>query len=184
MSDTKMIIDLCLMETSKNPVKIMEKLMAQPGVPMHGPVHHVLVGSALLTAYHNAGGEIDLAKALEEMSARGGQVPGGVCGLWGACGAAISTGQFLSIATGSSPLNNQVWGLCNRMTAKALESIGQLDGPRCCKRDSFLAILSAVDFAAEQLGVQMEKTMPVCGRSGINPQCLKEGCPFHGGSEG
>mgnify|MGYP007069431811 FL=1 len=34
---------------------------------MHGPEHHVMVGSALLTAYKNAGGEIDLPEALLEM---------------------------------------------------------------------------------------------------------------------
>lgn len=37
---------------------------------MHGPEHHIMVGCALLTAYHNAGGEIDLPKALNEMVSR------------------------------------------------------------------------------------------------------------------
>ena len=43
--------------------------------------------SALLTAYHNAGGEIELESALKEMYKRGKSVPGGACGFWGACGA-------------------------------------------------------------------------------------------------
>ena len=38
---------------------------------MHGPEHHVMVGSALLVAYKNAGGEIDLPEALLEMMNRG-----------------------------------------------------------------------------------------------------------------
>ena len=50
------ILSLCLQETSKNPVQILQKLMAAPFCHMHGPEHHVMVGSALLTAYHNAGG--------------------------------------------------------------------------------------------------------------------------------
>jgi hypothetical protein len=29
-------------------------LMAMPFCHMHGPEHHVMVGAALLTAYHNA----------------------------------------------------------------------------------------------------------------------------------
>lgn len=29
---------------------------------MHGPEHHIMVGAALLTAYKNAGGDIDLGK--------------------------------------------------------------------------------------------------------------------------
>ena len=64
---------------------------------MHGPEHHIMVGAALLTAYKNAGGNIDLNKALLEMYSRGKDVPGGVCGFWGACGAAISTGMYMSI---------------------------------------------------------------------------------------
>ncbi len=63
-----------------------------------------MVGAALLTAYKNAGGQLDLEKALHEMYRRGKEVPGGACGFWGACGAGISAGQFLSIVTQSTPL--------------------------------------------------------------------------------
>lgn len=38
---------------------------------MHGPEHHVLVGSALLTVYKNCGGSIDLEEALSLMEQRG-----------------------------------------------------------------------------------------------------------------
>ena len=55
------------------------------------------MGAALLTAYKNAGGEIDLQQALVEMMSRGRSVPGGACGFWGACGAGISAGMFVSI---------------------------------------------------------------------------------------
>ena len=42
------------------------------------------------------------------------------------------------------------------MTAKSLEKIGEIGGPRCCKRDSFLSILAAVDFVKDHFGVEME----------------------------
>lgn len=137
-----------------------------------------MVGAALLTAYKNAGGNLELEKALQEMYSRGKAVPGGACGFWGACGAGIATGQFLAIVTQSTPLAQEPWGLSNQMTARALESIGQVGGPRCCKRDSFLAILAAVDFAREQMGVEMERTVPVCSYSGRNNQCIGKRCPF------
>ena len=54
------IIGLCLNEMSSNPVAILEKMMGQPFCHMHGPEHHVMVGSALLTAYKNAGGDRDV----------------------------------------------------------------------------------------------------------------------------
>ncbi len=56
-----------------------------------------MVGSALLTAYKNAGGEVDLKEALSEMQNRGRGVPGGICGFWGACGAGISTGMLYKV---------------------------------------------------------------------------------------
>lgn len=89
------IIGLCLKESSKDPVKIVKKLMDQPFCHMHGPEHHVMVG-----------------------------------------------------------------------------------GPRCCKRDSFLSILAAVDFVEQHFQVSMEKPEVVCGYSAQNNQCIGTRCPF------
>ena len=172
------IIGLCLSETSKNPVAILEKMMAMPFCHMHGPEHHVMVGCALLTAYKIAGGKIDLDTALSDMMSRGKSVPGGACGFWGACGAGISAGMFVSIVTHATPLSTDSWGLSNRMTAKALDAIGKIGGPRCCKRDSYLAILAAIDFSKEHFGVEMEKPEIVCTRSSQNNQCIGSRCPF------
>ncbi|MBR2742358.1 MAG: SAM-dependent methyltransferase [Clostridia bacterium] len=172
------IFGVCLCETSKKPSDILNRLMNMPFCHMHGPEHHVMVGAALLTAYKNAGGKIDLPKALNEMKNRGQSVPGGTCGFWGACGAGISTGMFVSIITGSTPLAEEPFGLSNRMTAKSLEAIGLTGGPRCCKRNSFLSVLAAVDFVKEHLGVEMEKSDIVCGFFARNNQCIGKRCPF------
>ena len=137
-----------------------------------------MVGSALLTAYKNAGGDINLEEALMEMQNRGKSVPGGACGFWGACGAGISTGMFVSIITKASPLTKESWGLSNLMTSKALGEIGKIGGPRCCKRDSYLAILSAIDFVKDHFDVEMEKNKVVCIHSDINNQCIGSRCPF------
>ena len=172
------IVSLCLREKSANPLEIVEKMMQQPFCHMHGPEHHVMVGAALLTAYKNAGGDIDLEAALLEMLSRGKQVPGGVCGFWGACGAAVSTGIFMSIITKSTPLAAEPFALSNSMTALSLSKIGEIGGPRCCKRDSFLSILAAVEFVREKLGVEMESYKPVCTYSSKNNQCIGKRCPF------
>lgn len=172
------IMAVCLSDTSRNPIEILERLMSMSFCHMHGPEHHVLVGASLLTAYHNAGGDIDLPKALTEIMSRGKQVPGGACGYWGACGASISTGMFLSIVTSNTPLSGESWNLTNKMTATALAQVAEQGGPRCCKRDSYLSILAAIDFVKENLGVEMEKTEVVCSRSQRNNQCLGERCPF------
>lgn len=173
------IIGACLGETSRNPYEILSRLMDLPFCHMHGPEHHVMVGSALLTAYKNAGGELDLPKALSEMQARGRKVPGGACGFWGSCGAAISSGMFLSIVTEATPLAKETWGLSNLMTSASLRAIGTIGGPRCCKRNSYLAITEAVAFAKEHLGVEMELSPIRCRHSGQNNQCIGTRCPFH-----
>ena len=172
------IIKLCLEERSKNPIDIIDKLMSQPFCHMHGPEHHVMVGSALLTAYKNSGGDIDLSGALIEMMNRGKSVPGGACGFWGACGAGISAGMFISIISKSTPLTNEPFALSNQMTSTALGKIGEAGGPRCCKRDSFWSILAAIDFTEEHFGVKMEKTEIVCNYSSQNNQCIGSRCPF------
>lgn len=172
------IIKLCLEERSKNPIDIIDKLMSQPFCHMHGPEHHVMVGSALLTAYKNSGGDIDLSGALIEMMNRGKSVPGGACGFWGACGAGISAGMFISIISKSTPLTNEPFALSNQMTSTALGKIGEAGGTRCCKRDSFLSILAAIDFTEEHFGVKMEKTEIVCNYSSQNNQCIGSRCPF------
>jgi hypothetical protein len=172
------IIGVCLAQSSKNPVEILRVLMSFPFCHMHGPEHHIMVGSALLTAYKNAGGEIDLPKALLEMQARGNKVPGGTCGFWGACGAAISSGMFVSIVTGSTPLSGREWGLSNLMTSASLGAIGRVGGPRCCKRNSYLAITEAVAFARENLGVEMDLGEIKCSHFKENNQCIGKRCPF------
>lgn len=174
------IEEICGKTESRNPVEIMQEIIRSPHIHMHGPEHHVLVGSALLAAYKNAGGDLDLMEALKEMRNRGSQVPGGICGLWGSCGAAVSTGIFISLITGASPLSGPEWGLCNEMTSKGLAAIAGIGGPRCCKRDSTTAILEAVDFVGEKFGVWMERPQKVvCEMSQRNAQCLESKCPYH-----
>ena len=172
------IFGICLTATSKNPIEIIQEMMKLPFCHMHGPEHHIMVGAALLTAYKNAGGEIELPNALIEMKNRGQSVPGGACGFSGACGAGISSGIFISIISEATPLATKSFGLANRMTAKSLEAIGIVGGPRCCKRDSFLSILSAIDFVKKYFSIEMDKTDIVCSFSAMNNQCIGKRCPF------
>lgn len=173
------IMEICLAETSVSPVFILEKLMDESFCHMHGPEHHIMVGASLLTAYKNAGGDIELKDALLEMYRRGKDIPGGICGYWGACGAGISTGIFVSIVTKATPLSMEEWSMANLMTSRALKSISENRGPRCCKRDSYLAVIEAVKFADEYLKIKMQMDEVKCSRFMQNEQCIRELCPFY-----
>ena len=190
----QVVLEGCLASKEKDPILIMQKLMEDPYIYMHGPEHHVMVGAALLTAYKNSGGFKErggqipqeeqrvFENALEEMKARGSYYRGGDCGLWGWCGAAVSTGIFMSIITKATPLTGKSWKLSNQMTSRALGAIAELGGPRCCKRNSFTVAKEAVEFVKEKLGVEMELPEKIgCSFSDENQQCLKRHCPYHRG---
>lgn len=178
----QVILDHCRQSASKNPIALVQEMMDDPYIYMHGNEHHIMVGAALLTAYRNAGGELELDSALEEMRARGAACPGGSCGFWGCCGAAVSTGMCFSILTGTTPLSGRSWGQANTMTARALEQIGALGGPRCCKRNSFTAIRAAAESIRETLGVELELPEEIrCRWSPENPQCIRRRCPYYPG---
>lgn len=67
----KNIVDACMQEKSKNPVEIFYNIAHNEYVRIHGPEHHILDGASLLTAFYNAGGNIDLQDSLNELMKRG-----------------------------------------------------------------------------------------------------------------
>lgn len=176
----KKIIEACLQESSRNPVEIFNKIAQMDFVRIHGPEHHILDGAALLTAYFNAGGKIDLEDSLNELMNRGMKMPGATCGMWGVCGAVSSMGAALSIIDGTGPLSSDdSWGKHMEFTSKALGSLAEVGGPRCCKRDAFLSFRKAIEFVNENYEAKLDIGNIECVYSDKNEQCIKERCPFY-----
>lgn len=176
------IMAYCSTAQSKNPIFLLQEMMEDPYIYMHGPEHHIMVGAALLTAFHNAGGELDFNKALKEMKRRGSACPGGTCGFWGCCGAAVSMGISMSIITGATPLSGKAWQVSNKATSRALDAIAELGGPRCCKRNSFTAVKVAAEVFKEEFGIELEMPQDItCDYSSENKQCRKQACPYYPG---
>lgn len=167
-------------ETGTDPVKIFKSIANNDYINMHGPEHHVLDGASILVAYKNAGGEIDLDVALEKLMQEGLKMPGAMCGLWGVCGAITSVGAALSIIDGTGPLSaDGTWGDHMQFTSCALEELGKINGPRCCKRDAMVAFKNGVKYINEHYGVTLVLKDLKCEYSKINAQCIKERCPYH-----
>lgn len=174
------IIEACLREKSKNPIDIFNNIAHMDYIRIHGPEHHVLDGAALLTAFYNAGGNIDLPGSLDELMKRGLEMPGATCGMWGICGAVSSMGAALSIIDGTGPLSTDAsWGKHMEFTSKALHGLSQVGGPRCCKRDAFLSFQKAIQYINENYDVELPYSRIECGFSDKNAQCIKEKCPFY-----
>jgi hypothetical protein len=181
----QMIVGACLGEKSTSPYEIFRNVACRDFVRMHGPEHHVLDGAAVLTAYHNAGGNVDLPAALAELMSRGLQMPGAMCGRWGVCGATASVGAALSILETTGPLtSDDSWGSHMAYTSRALEALSRIGGPRCCKRDAYISLETAVDYIRERFGIRLEKDDIHCEFHPQNAQCLGERCSFFPASRG
>jgi len=171
----------CVNSKLTDPVKMANLLMRNPAVTMHGPEHHFLIPAVLLCCYYNLTGKTDLKKKkIRYARARAEHVPGGFCGSHGNCGAAVGTGIFVSLVTGATPLSGIEWQWSNLMTSRALEEIALHGGPRCCKRNTFLAIGAAAGYVREILDVNISVPEKIkCSYSDRNRECLKKECPFY-----
>lgn len=173
------IMKSCRESNSKNPIELAQQIMSDKSIYPNGPEHHSLVGAVLLTAYKNADGAIDLDKTLDELHTRSLQIPGGTCGFWGCCGAAISAGQFYSIISGSTPLTQDPWTETVHLTSRILVALADIGGPRCCKRASFTAIRETVDYVTKTRGIKMELPERItCTFMANNAECRKTECPY------
>jgi hypothetical protein len=176
-----MIEKVCIHSESTKPVQLAISLMNAPTVAMHGPEHHFLVPAVLLTTYYNQkNARKEKERKIRIARQRAENVLGGFCGFYGACGAGIGTGIFISLVTDSSPLSREAWGLSNKMTGESLRCIGALGGPRCCKRDTFMSLKTARKFLKQNLETILDvPDTIICEFSDFNQECLEENCPFH-----
>ncbi len=166
--------------TSRDPLVILEATYKMPGMSLHGPEHHVLVGFALLTAAHNCGADMDWPQALQVFQTRCAPYPGGACCRWGCCGAAVGAGTAVSVLLKASGNSVLPWRHANAITSKALASISAEGGPSCCRRSSFAAIREGARFFAETLQIPLEMPERItCSYSAANKRCLGAACPYH-----
>ncbi len=176
-----LIEEFCIHTEETDPVSMAITLMNNPEVRMHGPEHHFLVPAVLLAAYYNRKGEPEKKAAKIKIArSRAEQIKGGFCGFMGDCGAAVGTGIFISIITGATPLSKEEWQLSNLSTAETLHEIALHGGPRCCKRNLFIAIRATVRFLGEHFGLDLPLPKEIrCEFSPMNQECRMSECPFY-----
>jgi hypothetical protein len=174
------IIAHCLKSPQRQPLPLVLELMELPEVAMHGPEHHLLLAAALLTAYaHEKNKTEDLPKLLDEANVRSLGVPGGACGAWGICGAAVSSGIYMSILTEASPYSEDEWKITGQLTARCGHVISREGGPRCCKRDTFLSLIEATAYSNAVLDTHFDvPDSIVCAFYPNNRECKRTACAF------
>lgn len=182
LSANDLIERFTIASDSTDPIAMALTLMKAAPVKMHGPEHHFLVPAVLLAAFYNmTGPQAEKGTRIRKARQRAEHVPGGFCGFYGDCGAAVGTGIFLSVMTDATPLSHDEWRLANLVTADSLRTIALAGGPRCCKRNSFLALLEAIRFVKEHFQVALPSgdTTLVCDFTHFNRECKKEDCRFY-----
>ena len=136
-----------------------------------------------MTAMYNAGVKFNLDAALDELANRGSDMPGATCGKWGMCGSASSVGAALAIIHETGPLSSNEYKHNLQLVSNVLLKISEIGGPRCCKRNGFLAIKTAAEFVIKTYGIDLECDDFSCDFSNKNAQCIKTRCPFYRRSE-
>lgn len=183
MDSIGLIENYCRETDKTNPMEMAIELMKSSSINMHGPEHHFLVPAVLITSYYNLLDKKDIkTKKLAVARMRAKDIKGGFCGFYGNCGAAVGTGIYISIITESTPLTKNSWSLANLMTGTSLISLAKIGGPRCCKRNSYLAIENAAKFTEEHFKVKLydyEGFSPICSFNSRNRECLKKECPYY-----
>lgn len=180
-SARELITTYCLGNSSLDPISMALNIMAHPSMHMHGPEHHYLVPAVLLTTAYQQTKEHchTLPQILQEAQKRAQHVLGGFCGFYGACGAAVGTGIFASLWLKATPISQKEWSQANLITSQVLHQIALHGGPRCCKRNTFLALQKAMTFAQDQWNLHLGKPQSIhCSHFPYNKECRGKHCPF------
>lgn len=175
------ISHFCLTSKSTNPLEMANTIMKHPKIHMHGPEHHSMIAGVLVAAYGNLTGKVGEAE-IKEAIKRGNNIPGGYCGLYGTDGAAIACGIAVSVILNATPLSDTERIIANMMTSRVLSAIANYRGSRCCKRSTWVALETAVEYIREVLKVELgyiPASALKCTHSHRNKQCSKADCRFY-----
>jgi hypothetical protein len=161
-----------------DPVEILLRMKEAYPFPTHGPEHHTLVTAAFLAAYRNAGGEID-GQRIEGAITEGVTLPGGTCGYWGACAAALGMGIAYSAILGATPLTRRERAAAQAIVARILSRLSELDAPRCCRRESLIALQTGAECSGQFLPRTVRSSARgACRQPWLNAECIGAACPY------
>ena len=174
----KVVQSVCLNAHHEDMIALLQEIRTHPSMSMHGPEHHSMVPAIILSVYKNLGGdtsENDLLTALE----RGQTIGGGACSFLGICGAATGVGIAFSIILKANPYAGEKRQLVMNITRSVAERIAGYKAPRCCQRESWLALKAASDLSQKYLPVYLPAHKKIiCTQSQLNKECIGSACPL------
>lgn len=170
---------LCLTSTETDMIELLNRIRQHPAVPLHGPEHHFALPGVIVAAYRNSGGAVGEAEVLSAIE-RGRAVPGGSCGFWGACGAALGVGIAFSLLLQSNPVKADERQIVQHVTAQLIEASSVIKAARCCQRETWTALQKAAELSVLLLPLPLTAAGPTrCRQKGLNRECAGLDCPFY-----
>ena len=174
----KIIRQICLNTKETDLLSLLTTLRSHPAVPMHGPEHHAMMPGIILAVYRNCGGKND-TDIISAGIDRGSKVPGGACGFWGTCGAAIGAGISAALILDATPLTPNPRHQAQAFTAKILSAIAEITGGRCCQRETWLALTHTARLSLDFFGIRMHAESALrCDQYMKNQECIRKQCPL------
>jgi len=179
----ELIQSVCLNTYHEDMIALLQKIRTHPSMSMHGPEHHSLVPAIILSVYKNLGGnstDHDILTAIE----RGKTIVGGTCSFLGICGAAIGVGIAFSMILKANPYSGKERQLVMKITKCVTEKIAKYKAPRCCQRESWLALKAASNLSRKYLPICLPAHEKItCAQFHLNKECIRAMCPLWGESE-
>lgn len=175
------IRSICLASRERDMITLFKKIRLHPAIPMHGPEHHAMVPGIILAVYRNQTDKIGKEEILAGIE-RGSKVPGGACGFMGSCGAAVGVAIAFSIILKATPLTPHERSQVISVTARVLSRIAEVQGARCCQRETVTALLEAANLSEDMLAVVLLAADDFsCSQYKINRECVRKQCFLYQG---
>ena len=171
---------ICLNSKHTDPIALAVEIMSSPAVKMHGPEHHFIVPAVLMTCMNNKHGDFpDLKERIDFVRKIATETVPTCSYDLRTCGAAIGTGIFLEMLNNHDADTEDEWSLSKNIVSDSLDKIAESGGPRCCKRDTYLALEASIAFLRDKYAIDLPQSQAKCTFSLRNNSCKREDCNFY-----
>ena len=181
LSSIDYITAMCLKYKGIDPIELAVDIMNSPSINMHGAEHHYIVPAVLTVCLHNhSNSDEPLKDKLKIIENRAMSETPDKCSYdLGTCGAALGTGVFLSSYLKRELKDEDEWSLTNTIISESLKTVVDSGGPRCCKRDTYLSLQTAISFLKDRFAIELPLSQAKCTFSLRNRTCKHEDCQFY-----
>ena len=168
---------ICTETSEQDMIALLKKIRAHPDIPVHGPEHHAIMPGIILATYKNRGAKISNKDILTGIE-RGSKVPGGACGFWGSCGAAIGAGIAMAVLHKATPLTPRPRQTAMEVTAAVLTEIAKVTAGRCCQRETVTGLKVLAQLSREWPITLLADDTVACDQYLTNRECVRKQCPL------